>query len=370
MTADCLGGVWPYALELAAGLGAGGIETILATMGRRPDADQRRAAAKIESLTLAESDFDLEWMDNPWDGVARAGEWLLGLEQRHAPELVHLNGYAHGALPWRAPVLVVAHSCVYSWFAAVKGVTPPPHWERYRAAVARGIEGSDWLVAPTHAMLRSLDAYYGSGPRRSAIYNGRELPGRRVATKEPIVFSAGRLWDEAKNIELLARAAHGLRWPVYVAGDRRSPNGRALEFSNLNCLGRVDPATLEGWLGRARIFALPARYEPFGLSTLEAALSGCALVLGNIATLREVWGDAAVFVDPDDDEALRDAIDRLMRDDGLREVCVRRATRRAREFTPGRMVASYLELYKKLMADGRGRSGLARAGAGARRFSP
>ena len=61
-------------------------------------------------------------------------------------------------------------------------------------------------------------------------------------------------------------------------------------------------------IARAAIYALPAHYEPFGLSILEAAMSGCALVLGDIPSLREIWGDAAVFVHPDN----RDAVARCL----------------------------------------------------------
>ena len=60
------------------------------------------------------------------------------------------------------------------------------------------------------------------------------------------------------------------------------------------------------WLRRATIFALPARYEPFGLSALEAGLAGCALVLGDIP-MREVWHDAAMFVPPEQPAALENA---------------------------------------------------------------
>ena len=65
-------------------------------------------------------------------------------------------------------------------------------------------------------------------------------------------------------------------------------------------------------LAASAIYALPARYEPFGLSALEAGLCGCALVLGDIPSLREVWGDAAVFVDPHDAQALAKALNCLI----------------------------------------------------------
>jgi glycosyltransferase involved in cell wall biosynthesis len=63
---------------------------------------------------------------------------------------------------------------------------------------------------------------------------------------------------------------------------------------------------------RAAIYVLPARYEPFGLSALEAALSGCALVLGDLPSLREIWGETAVFIPPDDSEALHSAVSALI----------------------------------------------------------
>src|SRR3546814_4918927 len=75
---------------------------------------------------------------------------------------------------------------------------------------------------------------------------------------------------------------------------------------------------MAGWLGRATFFALPARYEPFGLAVLEAALSGCALVLGDIPTLRELWDGVAAFVPPGDIEALEDVLTQLIADPDLR----------------------------------------------------
>jgi glycosyltransferase involved in cell wall biosynthesis len=99
------------------------------------------------------------------------------------------------------------------------------------------------------------------------------------------------------------------------------------------------------WLARASIFALPARYEPFGLLPLEAALSGCALVLGDIASLREVWDDAAVYVDPDDRDSLRVAIERLVADPAALADYASRAHTRARTYTTARMAKAYVEIY-------------------------
>ena len=98
MTADTVGGVWTYALEVARAL-ADDVELHLATMGRRPDAGQGVAAAATAVAGLHESGYALEWEDDPWDDVDRAGTWLLELADELETELVHLNNYAHAALP-------------------------------------------------------------------------------------------------------------------------------------------------------------------------------------------------------------------------------------------------------------------------------
>jgi glycosyltransferase involved in cell wall biosynthesis len=102
---------------------------------------------------------------------------------------------------------------------------------------------------------------------------------------------------------------------------------------------------------------MPARYEPFGLSILEAGLSECALVLGDIPSLREGWEGAAVFVAPEDREGLRAAIGRLIDHPAQRAELGRRARERGREFTAARMVDGYRRLYEGLLS-GAGRPSL------------
>jgi glycosyltransferase involved in cell wall biosynthesis len=110
------------------------------------------------------------------------------------------------------------------------------------------------------------------------------------------------------------------------------------------------------WYSRASIYALPAKYEPFGLTALEAGLSGCALVLGDIPSLREIWGNAALFVDPADPGQLRDAIKYLISDNGLRQEFARRARVRALDFSIAQTAAEYKSLYLRLAGGGEPKS--------------
>ncbi len=361
MTADAVGGVWTYALELAGALAELDVTVTLATMGARPSAAQARDAAARSNLELVESTYALEWMPSPWRGVDAAGDWLLALAERVHPDAIHVNGYAHAALPFRAPVICVAHSCVVTWHRAVRGCEPGPEHAEYRRRVRAGLAAAHAVVAPTHAILRDVLGAYGVARAGRVIPNGRAHAGQ-AARKEGLVFAAGRLWDEAKGLAALAACARRLPWPVVLAGPTRAPGGAAggdpreeLAAGGVRLLGELPPGDVAGWMARASIYALPARYEPFGLSALEAALAGCALVLGDLPSLREVWGDAAVYVPPGDPGALERAISTLIRDPLLRGVLAASARARATRFTPTRMGDAYRALYDELCGAGAAR---------------
>jgi glycosyltransferase involved in cell wall biosynthesis len=360
--ADAVGGVFTYALELARALARRGVRVVLATEGAALDEDQRAALAGIPGLAHREARYRLEWMDDPWDDVARAGAWLLAVERRERPDVVHLGSYAHGALPFRAPRIVVSHSCVLSWYEAVRGTPAPASWDRYRQEVAAGLRAVDAIVAPTQAMARALTRHHGPIPEPTVILNGRDPARFRPGEKVPLVLGAGRLWDDAKNVAALLRAAPEVPWAVALAGpvpDPPPPQAIVHDASRAGplagsgparLLGRLPEPALAGWMARASVFAHPARYEPFGLAVLEAALAGCALVLGDIESLRELWDGAALFVPPGDHGALVGALKALAGDRRGREVFAAAARARALRLGPDRMAAGYLALYGALGA--------------------
>jgi glycosyltransferase involved in cell wall biosynthesis len=351
MTADTVGGVWTYALELCRALLRDGHDVTLATMGRLPDRAQRREAAAIPRLQLHASAYRLLWMDDAWRDVDAAGQWLLDLAEQLRPHVVHLNDLGHAHLAWPAPVLAVVHSCVLSWWRAVHGCDAPAAWTRYAEHVRRGLAAADLVVAPTQAMLGEARRLYGPLRAASVIANARSAPAAAATPREDCVLAAGRLWDEAKNIAALAAVAPRLRWPVQVAGPSRSPDGVRPALPNLHLLGRLGGRALQRRYARAAIYALPARYEPFGLSVLEAAQAGCALVLGDVASLRENWDGAALFAAPHDLDALAAALQRLIGDGALRARLAAQARQRAAQprFAPRAMAAAYAGAYDRLV---------------------
>lgn len=352
MTADAVGGVWRYGVDLSGALARRGIHTTIAVMGPAPDPGQRREA-QLAGAVVIDRPYRLEWMADPWPDVERAGGWLLTLERSVKPDVVHLNGYAHAVLPWSAPVLVVAHSCVRSWWRAVRDEEAPCGLDDYRVAVAAGLRAARLVVAPTRAMLGALDREYGAVPRSHVIPNGcRDQPSagsQELRSKERLILAAARLWDESKNIAALCTGAARLTWPMYAAGDTRGPDGVDCSLPGVHLLGRLSRTALTDWYRRAAIFVAPSRYEPFGLSVLEAASAGCALVLGDISSLRENWADAAVFAPPHDHQMLLEAIQQLIDQPGRRLDLAERARTRASEFTIERTAGEYLRVYESLL---------------------
>jgi len=360
--ADAVGGVFAYAVELARGLAVRGVRVVLATEGAQLSAEQLAQLAAIPGLVHHESVYRLEWMEDPWEDVERAGAWLLAVERRERPDVVHLSSYAHGALPFRAPRVLVAHSCVLSWYEAVRGAAAPPAWDRYREAIRAGLRAADALVAPTEAMARALLRHHGPLPRPRVILNGRDPAQFATGEKLPLVLAAGRVSDEAKNAAGVVRAAPRCPWPVAIAGayeptppegaqvhpPGKTPAPESLRPGHAHLLGRLGARALAGWMGRAAVFAHPARYEPFGLAVLEAALSGCALVLGDLESLRELWDGAALFVPAGDDAALAGALRALAVDRRGRAVFAAAARARALRLGADRMTESYLSLYRSL----------------------
>lgn len=158
MTTDAVGGVWRYTLDLAQGFGG---SPLVAVLGPEPS-EAQRAEAAVLGLTLIETGLPLDWTaENPaaLDAVTRALQALAG---REAVSSVHLHAPAlAGSARWAAPVVAVAHSCVATWWAAVKGGLLPDDFAWRTAATRAGLRTADAVIAPTRAHADAVRAAYG-----------------------------------------------------------------------------------------------------------------------------------------------------------------------------------------------------------------
>lgn len=349
MTTDAVGGVWRYAVDLSRMLSQLGVEVTLATLGPPASAEQRREA---EGLALIDTGEPLDWLCDGRDDAARSASHLSNIALELRVDLIQLNGSAlAGSVRFPAPVAAMHHSCLATWWAAVKESPPPRDWS-WRIDLAREhLNAADSVAAPTRAYASAVATTYALSALPRVIYNGRPFPG--AAHKDPpvaAVFTAGRLWDDGKNVATLDRAARRLNVPVLAAGPVNGPNGAHLQVSSIRTVSVLNEAEMRTRLAERPIFVSVARYEPFGLAVLEAAQAGCALILSDIPTFRELWSDAAVFVPADDDRALAEAATSLLNQQNTREALGASAAGRARAFTLDRCASNTLAWHREILS--------------------
>ncbi len=339
MTTDAVGGVWRYSLDLASGM----VEhPVLAVLGPPPSAAQRAEAAAL-GLRVIETGWPLDWTAETRDALDAAISALRQLAVREAVSSVHLHAPAlAGSARWPVPVVAVAHSCVATWWAAVRGGPLPADLAWRTDATRAGLATADAVIAPTRAHGDAVRRSYGD-MAITIVHNGLGRGEGSASQATRSVLTAGRLWDEGKNAAALDRAAASLDVPVRAAGPTRGPNGAQVALPNLQLLGTLGPDDMRRAYAQATVFASLARYEPFGLSVLEAAQAGLRLVLSDIPTFRELWDGVARFVPvgADPAAALRAALD----DSGDRG-----SAERARRYTLAKMVEGTLAVHRQVGA--------------------
>ena len=296
MTADAVGGVWRYAVDLAGGFAERGVRTVLAVMGPAASVAQRAEAEAVPGLRLVQTGLPLDWTAESSGALRQATAGLASLAALLGVRSVHLHAPALvGEARWPVPVVAVAHSCVGTWWRAVRGGPMPENLAWRAAAAAAGMRAAAAVISPSAAHAAALVAAYGKSTIE-VVHNGRTpQPARGVRSRA--VLTAGRLWDPGKGMAALDRAAARLEAPVRAAGPLRAPHGETAAFAHLRLLGTLDQTGMAQAYAEARVFASMAGYEPFGLAVLEAAQAGMRLVLHDIPTFRELWDGAAIFVD-------------------------------------------------------------------------
>jgi glycosyltransferase involved in cell wall biosynthesis len=361
MSADAVGGVWQYSLDLAAGLVRRGLAVTVAVLGPAPSDARISAAERDTGARIVATGLPLDWTAGTPDAVLDAARALADLARACGADRVHLHSPALALAAFPVPVAAVCHSCVATWWDAVETGPLPADLAWRHDLTVRGCRAADALLAPTRAHALATARVCGLARPPVVVRNGRDPSGLPPRAAAPVAFTAGRLWDRAKNGAALDRLAARLSVPLRAAGSVDGPNGARVETRHLQRLGRLDDAGIAAELAGRPVFVSLARYEPFGLAVLEAAAAGCALVLSDIPSFRELWDGAAAFVDADDDEAAAGAVRGLLDDPVRRGAAGQAAATRAARYGVAPMVEGVLGVLRGLGAGAPARLGGAAA---------
>lgn len=363
MTADTVGSIWRYALDLAQGLRAYDTATTLCVLGPAPSPQQRAVARRIPDLELVCLEAPIEWTTDDPEEVLDSARQVIAAVRDHHPTVVHLNNPALAAVGgYNVPVIAACHGCLATWWGAVHGRPLPNELRWHHRLVAEGLRRADALIAPTKAFAKSIAQTYGLDRPLAVIYNGRRPSARSNAQRSrmpdgPFAITAVRLWDESENLKALEAAAARSSTPLFAAAQFERPGAGGARLHAMKPAGPLNDAELAEWLSARPIFVCATRYEPFGLAVLDAAEAACPLVLSDLPSFRELWDGAAQFVPNNDAGAIAAAIDALAADPQARTMLGAAARRRARRYTAEVMTTKVQAVYSSLLSGRSSRTG-------------
>lgn len=180
-------------------------------------------------------------------------------------------------------------------------------------------------------------------------------PGRPA--KEKIVLNVGAI-QKRKNIARLVEAFETVdnSWRLVLVGSAGygaeeilARIERSSAKPRITVTGYVSPESLADWYSRAMVFAFPSLDEGFGMPVLEAMANGIPVLTSNRSALPEVAGEAAWLVEPEDTEALAQALRSMTERPELREAMAQRGVLRARRFTWEKAVRETWDVYEEVL---------------------
>jgi glycosyltransferase involved in cell wall biosynthesis len=315
--------------------------------------------------TVPDRVLDWCWTRHAWH--------LPGTEARLGhPDLFLSTVYVTPVLR-RAATVLLAYDLIPMRF--------PQFYERDRRSLAprmaRSLERADAVLAISERTRRDLVELMGADPRRvHVVYpaaDGRFAPpadGEQAArvvarhgVRRPYVLYVGSLGPH-KNVETLVRVFRRLRHTrrlehqLVLCGGTRWGRRVVEAASDLVAAGAcvmpdfVPPEEVPCFYQRAEAFAFLSLYEGFGLPPLEAMACGAPVVSSDAGALPEVVGEAGLLVPPTDEEAIGDALHRVLTDPALRQELRSKGFRQAARFSWPESARRALKVFSEVKGAG------------------
>jgi glycosyltransferase involved in cell wall biosynthesis len=253
-----------------------------------------------------------------------------------------------------------------------------PHFaRRFRDRVERAVRRAGRVLADSEFTARETSALLGVDPARVEVVRPGVSPefsaagdpdaDRGVAARHgldgPYVLFVGTT-NPRKNVvrlvEAFVRARREAQLPHVLAlvGERGPDDARVREAAAaaggaVRVVGWVPEEDLPALYRVCDAFAFVSHYEGFGLPVIEAMAAGRPVLASRAASVPEVAGDAALFVDPESTDDVAGGLVRVLRDAGLRERLAHAGRARAAQFPWEPFVRRHLEVYRELAAAAR-----------------
>jgi glycosyltransferase involved in cell wall biosynthesis len=251
------------------------------------------------------------------DAFTRRGVWF------------HRRGFAMAAKRARLVIAV-------SEFSADEIATHTPIAREQIRVVPNGVD----LEVATPTEVDEVRAHFGIDDRPYVFWAGTFQPRKNVRV---LLDAFTRLDPETVPHRLVLAGP-----PGWKPDDADGEVARSLG-DRVRLLGPVERARVFPLFAGADLFAFPSRHEGFGIPVLEAMAQGTAVVCSDIPALREVAGDAAQFVAPDDLDAWVDTLRSLLTDPAARARLVVRGRERVKGYSWARCTDATVAVYEEAL---------------------
>ena len=265
------------------------------------------------------------------------------------------------------PIIVTIHDLTPQLFSQY---VPMPVRFLFRLTTHLALRQSAHVIAVSESTKRDLERYYlFPSQQATAVYHApgpcfqpqttKEIARLRQQYNLPenYVLYLG-INKPHKNLVQLLNAWQMLKEKtadscLVIAGawDERYPEAKLqaerLQLGQLvRFLGPIANADLPALYAGATLFVFPSRYEGFGLPVVEAMACGTAVVCAHTSSLPEVGGEAVLYFEPDDVEAMAKQISRLLKDEPLRQQLEQAGLIQARQFSWSETALATLNVYR------------------------
>jgi glycosyltransferase involved in cell wall biosynthesis len=284
----------------------------------------------------------------------------------HQPDLVHF--------PWNGDIPRLPSSHLVA--TTIHDVLPleiPGYFRSgfakwmYKRKKRQDIGRAHVLVTVSEYSRKQIQKHFSPRSEPVVVYPGQTLtvgssdrPPDRPAPRDYFLYVGG--YDPRKGILSLVKTFNGLHRrrkisaKLILTGERRYYSqelrdtiAEGVASNRIEEMGYVSDGVLADLYRNAKALVYPSRYEGFGLPPLEAMSLGCPVITTRHTSIPEVCGDAALYVEPDDERDVSQALIALDKDQALRSDLREKGLRQAAGFTWERAAQDFLSALQSVM---------------------
>lgn len=282
----------------------------------------------------------------PWDIIKNS---IYTYRHRNRNDINHISGHIHDVIIGLlgCKTVLTIHDLVF--IDNVKN--PIKRFYKWLFWLYIPIKLADKVTCISNETKRKV-LYHINTNNVTVIYNPLDpafkYTPKSFNEKSPIVLHIGTFWN--KNLERTIMALEGINCHLRIIGklDNRIIqllNEKKINFSNVVDL--TDDEIRQEYIN-CDIVNFPSIYEGFGMPIIEGQKTGRVVITSNIEPIKEISGNAVVYVNPYDINSIKDAYINVINNSRLREELINKGLTNTKRFNSKVIANQYLELYKSL----------------------